>query len=185
MKRLFDAPHRLFFFAAVLQLLCASAWWAWVLAARARGIAPPLGAGLDVPHAHAFLMLYAFFPLFIFGFLFTAGPRWLSVPAPALREYGPMGVVAGLVGLLLHAAIAISSSATAGVALGLVVTLLWILQRFVRMIASSPVPDRLHARLVAVGLAFGIAGLAAMPVYMVTNAPLAAEAMELVGLWGF
>ena len=185
MKRLFDAPHRLFFFAAVLQLLLASAWWTWVLVARSRGIPAPLGEGLDAPRVHAFLMIYGFFPLFIFGFLFTAGPRWLGMPPPAVREYAPPGILVGAAGILLHPALALGAGATAIVATALLAGWIWILARFVALIRASAAPDRLHARLAAFALSIGTVGLAAMPVWLVTRAPEAVTVMEIAGLWGF
>jgi uncharacterized protein involved in response to NO len=184
MKRLLDAPHRLFFFLAVLQLLAASAWWAWVLAARTQGLPPPLGTGLDAPHVHAFLMIYAFFPLFIFGFLYTAGPRWLHLPAPEPREYVSRGILVGVSGILVHPALAIGPITTTIVVLLLAAGWLWILQDFVALIDASPAPDKLHARLAALALAFGVVGLLAMPVWLATGAPFAASVMETVGLWG-
>ena len=89
MKRLLDAPHRLFFFSAVVQLLLASAWWAATLMLRAQGSPPPWAAVLDPVRVHAFVTVYGFFAYFVFGFLFTAGPRWLEVPGPIPSYWRP------------------------------------------------------------------------------------------------
>ena len=74
MRRLFDAPHRIFFFAAAVQILLASAWWAFALASRAGGQAVGLGSGLEPARVHAFLMIYGFFPLY-FPELFPTAVR--------------------------------------------------------------------------------------------------------------
>ena len=73
MKRLLDAPHRIFFFAAAVQIVIVSCWWAASLLARAGGIAAP--TALEPAAMHALLMIYGFFPLFIFGFLLRGGSR--------------------------------------------------------------------------------------------------------------
>jgi hypothetical protein len=46
-----------------------------------------------------------FLPL-IFGFLFTAGPRWLALPAPTAREFVPPALSAAFAAFLLHVALA-------------------------------------------------------------------------------
>ena len=70
----------------------AMAWWAaWLVAARWHGIdmpQPPLPAGW----MHAIIMQYQVLPSFIFGFLLTVFPRWLSLPALTPRHYLPVGV---------------------------------------------------------------------------------------------
>src|SRR5450756_1762874 len=74
------APHRLFFFLASLLLLIASGWWAVVLVLRLFGMTMPRATAPTLVHATA--MLYTFLPMYMFGFLFTAGPSWLSVKGP-------------------------------------------------------------------------------------------------------
>lgn len=184
-KRLLDAPHRLFFFAGVVQLLLASGWWAATLALRARGIAAPIGDGLEVPVVHAFLMAYGFLPLFIFGFLFTAGPKWLQVAAPEPRAYIPAGVFACVSALSLGLAAQLGAMALAAACLLHLAAWINVVARFVRMIDASPAQDRTHAMLAATALGIGALGLFAMAVYAATGWKPAARAMEVLGLWGF
>jgi uncharacterized protein involved in response to NO len=82
------APHRTLFFAGLLSLVAASAWWALHLCARYEGA--PLFALVLQPApiwAHAYLMLFAVFPTMFFGFLFTVFPRWMNGPLITRREY--------------------------------------------------------------------------------------------------
>ena len=185
MKRLLDAPHRVFFFAAAVQILIASTWWAATLAARAAGA--PLGppGGLPPATVHAALMIYGFFPLFIFGFLFTAGPRWLERPALRCAEYAPPALLAAASAWLLLPAFHVGPTAAAGVLLLMVVAWTWLLARFVRLIAASRVDDRLHAILAACAIATGIAGLVAARLWLLTGSERWAHVMETLGLWGF
>jgi len=83
-----SAPHRALFFAGLLSLVAASAWWALHLCARYEGA--PLFALVLHPApiwAHAYLMLFAVFPTMFFGFLFTVFPRWMNGPLITRREY--------------------------------------------------------------------------------------------------
>jgi uncharacterized protein involved in response to NO len=90
------APHRMLFLVGAANVLAAMGWWAWWLVmARwhpAEAVQPPLPAGW----MHAILMQYHVLPPFIFGFLLTVFPRWLSLRALTPRHYLPVGV--GLLG---------------------------------------------------------------------------------------
>jgi uncharacterized protein involved in response to NO len=185
MKRLLDAPHRLFFFAAAVQIVIASAWWAATLVARAAGDQLALPAEVAPASAHALLMIYGFFPLFIFGFLFTAGPRWLDVPAPGRSAYVAPGLVACAAAWLLLPSFFLGAKAAAGVVAVMVLAWTWLLTRFAGFIAESPVEDRMHATLVAGALGIGVAGLAAAGVWLASGSRAWAEAMQAIGLWGF
>ncbi len=85
------APHRLLFFVGALNVLAAMTWWAlWLYQLRfgAVGLAqPPLHAGW----AHAFVMQYQVLTPFIFGFLLTVFPRWMSQPELTPWHYLPVG----------------------------------------------------------------------------------------------
>ena len=67
MRRLADAPHRLFFFLGTVGVLAASTWW--LVAMLLRHV--PLLIGVDIrgisSHLHPLVMIFGFFPFFIFG----------------------------------------------------------------------------------------------------------------------
>ena len=92
------------------MLAISALWWALALATRHAGVALPWA--VPPPLAHGLFMAMGFMPLFIVGFLFTAGPRWLGlsdVPARSLRD--PVvamlsGWVLALAGFHLHAVLA-------------------------------------------------------------------------------
>jgi uncharacterized protein involved in response to NO len=157
LARLLTAPHRLGFFSAALMLAASALWWLLALATRHAGVALPWA--VPPPLAHALFMAMGFMPLFIVGFLFTAGPRWLGladVPARSLRD--PVlamlaGWVLALAGFHLHGALA-----------GLGVALVaggWsaIVLRFLRLLRTSPVADQLHARVITATAAVGALAL--------------------------
>lgn len=72
---LFAAPHRSLFFAGAVSLLLSFLLWGLELAARV-GFLPHLAWTLPPGWMHALLVTVGVFPLFMFGFLLTAMPRW-------------------------------------------------------------------------------------------------------------
>lgn len=183
LARLLTAPHRLGFFAAAALMAASAAWWAIALALQASGIALPWAVAR--PLAHSLAMAFSFMPLFIVGFAFTAGPRWLGlpdVPAPSLlRPVLAMGGGWGLAVIGFHLAAPLAAAGIALAAGGWSV----VLRRFARLIAASPMPDRMHARGV---LAAGIVGACSMALAALALAlgwPDLGRAAVRLAIWGF
>jgi uncharacterized protein involved in response to NO len=181
--RLFSAPHRLGFFAAALLLAVSAAWWALVLFSRPLGVALPWAVPPSA--AHGLLMALGAMPLFITGFLFTAGPRWLGLPdVPATRLRGPVGLMVGGWLLVLpgfHFSTWVAAFGMAAVALG------WslLVHRFARLLTTSRAVDRLHATLITVAAAIG-----ALALWLAAGALAAGDvngqrAAVQIALWGF
>lgn len=82
-----SAPHRVFFFLGALQSLLSVSWWLLDLAGRHAGWYAPIAWTMSPLDAHAFLMIYGFFPCFIFGFLMTTFPRWMNGEEVARKAY--------------------------------------------------------------------------------------------------
>jgi uncharacterized protein involved in response to NO len=183
MKRLLDAPHRIFFFAAAVQIVIVSAWWAASLLARAAGLALP--ASLEPAAMHALLMIYGFFPLFIYGFLYTAGPRWLDHSPLERSQYAVPAIAAASAAWLLLPALLLGAQVAAAVVFACILAWSWLLARFVMLIVASRVGDRVHVILIAAALALGILGLVAARLWLVTGQERWQQAMQVVGLWGF
>ena len=84
-----SAPHRVFFFCGGVQSLLTLVWWMTDLAGRFGGLYTPISWTIAPTDAHAFLMIYSFFPFFIFGFLMTTFPRWMNGEEVARKAYLP------------------------------------------------------------------------------------------------
>jgi len=180
---LLRAPHRLAFLAGIVAALVLLAGWSAELIARHSGAT--LSATVPALFAHGFLMLYGIFPLFMCGFIFTAGPKWLDVPPPAPPIY--LGVpVAMLSGLIVW---------TAGLSLGIS----WLLvglalysagfaglaYNFARSLLLSRAANRRHACAVSGAFLLGLAGLAAAWLWLLDNDYRAWTLMRDLALWGF
>lgn len=180
---LLAAPHRLFFFLAMVNLAVVSLWWLAQLAGRTFGT--PLPLAVPPSWLHGWTMANGFLPLFMFGFLFTAGPRWLNVvgpPAPALATAGLIaaaGVPLALAGAHFDGRLAAASA--------LLVAGAWtvLLARIVRMYRASRMADRVHARLVLVFFAFGTLAHLAFAAGMAQMSATWIHSAEMLSVWLF
>jgi uncharacterized protein involved in response to NO len=177
------APHRLLFFVGASNVLLAMAWWALWLAQTRFGaiglVQPPLFAGW----AHAFVMQYQVLSPFIFGFLLTVFPRWMSQPELTRWHYLPVGLgllsgqllfVTGLFGYphLLH--------------LGLINTLAgWVAGcAFLLTPLRAHRGRDLHALACYGALLLGLLGLLAFAVFLHTGDARLVPAMISLGSFG-
>ncbi|MDP3872068.1 MAG: NnrS family protein [Methyloversatilis sp.] len=183
LRWLLAAPHRLGFFAGALMLGGSALWWAAVLLMRTQGLSATWAA--SPPAAHALLMSLGFTPLFIVGFLFTAGPRWLGQPDEAARcLLVPVLTMSGgwcitWPGLHLHAGAA--GTGMLLVAAGWSV-LCW---RFATILRASRVPDRSHARVVALACTVGALTMWVAAAALLMGSESLLRAATQVALWGF
>jgi uncharacterized protein involved in response to NO len=152
MQLLRIAPHRLYFFSGMLAILVMFSWWGYRL--------PALSAwGLQT---HAMLMPLGFFPLFILGFTFTAGPKWLAMPDEK-RGF----VLAGasyLTGVAGQVVADISGLSWAGLAGSVLMLLAWlgVTLRWAGICGSSAVKDRWHGWVLLSGMMHGAVALFTM-----------------------
>lgn len=178
------APHRLAFFLAMVVLVFSGFWWAAVQVDRASGVFG-LAYQLSPTLVHATLMTFGFMPLFFAGFLFTAGPKWLAVPAPSARDIRVPLLLMASGWVLWPLAAHVSVSLAAGCLLLPLAGLSLITLRFWRSVLDSRVPDRIHAKGIATGLAVGCVALAGVFAAVIFDAPAVGSAMVQTGLWGF
>ena len=72
------APHRSLFLVGAMQGTFTLLWWILVLLGRYGFLQISTEWAIAPSWAHAYLMIYGFFPFFIFGFLFTTFPNWMN-----------------------------------------------------------------------------------------------------------
>lgn len=177
------APHRLAFLMGAVMLGTTGLWWAGVLLARALqwSVNPVVPASL----IHALLMSLACMPLFFCGFLYTAGPKWLKLPAVNARSLLPalatlmIGWVTAWIGMHLQLQMA---------ALGMgLVGLGWaaLSLRFVRMVWCSRASDKTHTTLASVACLVGAAVMCWLAVSLALNATLLLRTGIQMGIWWF
>lgn len=179
------APHRSLFLAGALQGVLTVLWWVFDLTGR-YGIAGSITTWSIAPTwAHAFLMIYGFFPFFIFGFLFTTYPNWMNGDKVKPREYittcvsMAAGVVLFYAGLLTHKAIIIAGVELMLAGWGVAVYVLF------RILLTTPTQDKRHARVTSVALLMGWLGVAAYLFWLVTENSAVLNFARHAGIWFF
>lgn len=182
-RRLLGAPHRLGFAVGAALMSLLALWWLAMLAATALDLDP--GWAVPPAPAHGLLFTLGFMPAFMAGFLFTAGPRWLALPAVEARGLlapllqfaaGWAVVLAGVHAAALLAALGMALVAVGWLRLGL---------RFAALLRASRVPERLHARGLVAACAMGVAAmLLACHALAQGDVPQLRAATRL-GLWAF
>ncbi len=180
---LLAAPHRLGFFAAALMLAFSAVWWWVVLFTRAAGIALPWA--VSPPAAHALLMSQGFMPLFMAGFLFTAGPKWLGLPEQnARRLLRPVALMLAGWGLAVTGFHTHTELAGAGIVL---VAAGWsrISGMFLMLVRASRMEDRLHPALVAAACLLGALALCLAAAALVLGVEPLLRAANQLAIWGF
>ncbi|MCU0938162.1 MAG: NnrS family protein [Burkholderiaceae bacterium] len=180
---LLAAPHRLFFALGMLGLAAVSLWWLVQMLARAFGV--PLPLAVPPSWVHGWTMANGFLPFFMFGFLFTAGPKWQHVEGPPARPLLPSGLLA--FGGLLFALAGAHVDAWMTAIGALMVAAGWaaLLWRFGALCRASRFPDRVHARLI---LIFFVCGWLAHPVFaagVARTSAVAVHSAEMLSFWLF
>ncbi|MBA3756199.1 MAG: NnrS family protein, partial [Nitrosomonas sp.] len=169
------APHRSLFLAGALQGVLTLLWWVFDLAGRYAIAGSATTWSIAPTWAHAFLMIYGFFPFFIFGFLFTTYPNWMDGEKVKPREYMATcvlmaaGVVLFYAGLLTHKAIIIAGVELMLTGWGVAVYVLF------RILFSAKGQDKRHARVTSAALLMGWLGMAAYLLWLVTEVPAALD----------
>jgi len=162
-------------------------WWTVDLGARHAGLyavtAWPVPPAMPSSWLHGLLMIYGFFPFYIFGFLMTAAPRWQDAPpvpqsvyvaAFTLLTAGWLGVDAGLfLPMLLPAG------------LGLVLAGWLIGANALLGVARQANPDHRHAWVVSIAVGLGGSGIAAFLAYVSGGPAWLAQWALSMGIWGF
>lgn len=173
------------FFGGALQTIAVMLWWSIELVTRYGIAGHPITWTIAPIAAHAYLMIYGLFPLFMFGFLMTTYPRWMNgkeipaqyyVPAFVLLLSGDLGFYAGL--LTDHN---ILTAALACTLIGWGIALYTLL----RVLLATAPSDKRHATIILIALVMGWCGVAAFFIWLLTDNPAWLHFSTQGGLWLF
>jgi uncharacterized protein involved in response to NO len=177
-------PHRVMFFAGMVQGVIAACWWLVDLLGRYAGGYAPIPWTVPPPWAHAFLMIYGLLPFFMFGFLMTAVPNWLKVAVP--RAYYLPAMLLMSAGCLLFYPGLLASREVVAAALLLVLAGWGIgLAGLFRLIVLTPERDVRHASILFTAMACGWIGLACLIAALYLGSPLLPMLFRDGGIWFF
>jgi len=175
------------FLSGVVQALAVMAFWSVEVGGRYAGLWPapvwPLLTLVPAPALHALLIGYGVFPFFIFGFIFTAGPRWQGAGELPQRDYLRAFALLASGWLLVWAAMLVPQLLVAGVALALGgwIAVALTLTRLARHRAT----EREHIVCVASAAWIGAAGLGAFVVFAAGGGMPWVRLGIALAVWGF
>lgn len=177
------APHRVMFLLGVLQIVFTMVWWTIDLAGRYGGWYTPVAWTVPPGWAHAFLMIYTVFPLFVFGFSMTALPNWTGQRLPRaawMRAAVPLviGIPLVYIGFATDRLVA---------AIGVTLVLLaWLLvwRALLGLIWANRGKDK-HAFGLLVVLGIGAVGVALFGLSLYSGHWRYADVSRRMGLWLF
>lgn len=138
-------PHHAMFALGALQSVLVMLWWLADLGGRYGGWYTPIAWSTSPPWAHLYLMIYALFPFYMFGFLMTTYPRWMAGVPVARPHYLTAAALLGT-GMLLSYAGLLAGKPVLITAL-LIELCGWGvgLYALLRVYADAKRPDTLHA----------------------------------------
>ena len=179
------APHRVFFLAGAMQGIVALLWWTFDLMARYLGVFTPAAWVVPSIWGHAFLMLYGFFPFFIFGFLMTAAPNWVNGDKVKRAHYvAAFALMASGVALFYPALLV-------GRWLAILALLLYLAGWMVgwlallNIVVKSPHDDKRHAYTIVGVMFVGWLGAAAYLLWLLSDAFVWLHLAITGGIWLF
>jgi uncharacterized protein involved in response to NO len=179
------APHRMMMLGGATQGVLTLLWWLFDLLGRYGGLYAAPAWSIAPAWAHAFLMLYGFFPFFIFGFLMTTYPNWMNWEKIPSRFYIPSflflagGVILFYLGLVAGKALLI-----AGVLFMLAgwgIALLALTQVLIRAKHN----DKRHPVVTTLALIMGWLGMAAYLIWLASDNAFALSFSRHAGIWWF
>lgn len=171
------------FFGGVTQALLAMLWWLLDIGARFTALYPAFAWPVSPVDAHAFLMMFGIFPFFIFGFLMTVYPRWMSGEEVARKHYLPSflllaaGALLFYVGLLSNIMVLAFALLLflAGWAIGLYALL--------RVYRHAAHPDKRHVRITNIVLSLGWLLMVILLAGWLTGHPALVAFAKAGGIW--
>lgn len=173
------------FFGGAVQLLATMLFWGAELAGRYISGWTPLSTVIPATWVHMFLMPYALFPFFMFGFLMTTYPRWMNGTEIPRHRYATAFTLLAMGVLLYYYGLFFSKTLlTVGVALllagwGAALRALMIVYR------AAPATDKRTETVLNFALSAGWIGLLCYLFGLITGQAALLNLSAQVGVWLF
>ena len=183
-RTLGGAAHRPLFLAGAFQAVLTMLWWGADLESRLAGW-PALPSPLIAPAAaHAWLILYGFFPVFMFGFLFTALPNWVNGRPIVRRTYLTTGLAMAIGAALFYPALYLPGLMPFAVLLHGLGWAVGLLALF-RALRLSPAGDKRQPWVCVLAVLAGWLGALAFLLWLTFGEPVWLRLAEKLAVWGF
>lgn len=179
------APHRSLFFVGAMQGIFTLLWWLLVLLERYGFLQISTEWAIAPSWAHAYLMVYGFFPFFIFGFLFTTFPNWMNgekiKPSQYLSTciFMSIGVILFYSGLFMGVSLVLIGIGSMLIGWGVAIVAL------LKVLFQTKAEDKRHASIASVAFIFGWLGMGSYFIWLSTNDVIYLNFARQAGIWFF
>lgn len=179
------APHRMMMLGGAAQGVLTLLWWLFDLLGRYGGLYAAPAWSIAPVWAHAFLMLYGFFPFFIFGFLMTTYPNWMNGEKIPPRFYVPSflclasGIALFYLGLVAGKAFLIAGTTLMLAGWGIA------LHALLRVLTKARYDDKRHPIVTTLALIMGWLGILSYLVWLASDNAFALAFSRHAGIWWF
>lgn len=184
-KNFTAAPHRVMFLSGALQTVAVMLWWFVDMAMRYGVAGHPVTWSILPSAAHIYLMVFGVFPSFIFGFIMTTFPRWMSGKEISVARYVTAFVLLLLGNVLFYIGLATQQNillfAVASTLAGWAVAVYALL----RVVLDTPPSDKTNPIVILLALALGWLGLLAYFFWLLSDNMLWLRVSTQAGLWWF
>ncbi len=181
-----SAPHRCMFLFGAIQGILTLLWWLYELAGRTSLIENTLTWSIAPTWAHAFLMIYGFFPFFIFGFLFTTYPNWTDGEKIKRQHYATTAVLMATGSAIFYLGL-ISNEQI--LALGVAVMLAgWSIALYAMtkvLITATADQEKRHTIAAHIAVFSGWLGIASYALWLLTQNSFMLDFARSAGIWFF
>jgi uncharacterized protein involved in response to NO len=179
------APHRMMFFGGAAQIVAVLALWSVELIGRYTGLWSPLATTIPTTWVHAFLMLFALFPFFMFGFLMTTYPRWMNGEPVPTRSYSRAFLLLGSGAALYYLGLVTAQAVSAAGVVLLLAGWGYGLAALYRVYATAPATDKSYESSLNVALAAGWLGALSYLVWLLSGNWRFVQFSVHAGMWLF
>ncbi|HMW19777.1 MAG TPA: NnrS family protein [Nitrosomonas sp.] len=179
------APHRGLFLVGAVQGVFTLLWWVLVLLGRYGFLQITTEWAIAPSWAHAYLMVYGFFPFFIFGFLFTTFPNWMNGEKIKPSQYLStcifmlIGVILFYSGLFWGISFVLIGIGAMLIGWGVAIVAL------LTVLFQTKAQDKRHASVASIAFIFGWLGIASYFLWLLTNDVIYLNFARQAGIWFF
>ncbi len=180
-----SAPHRMMMLGGAVQGVLTLLWWLFDLLGRYGGMYTAPAWSIAPTWAHAFFMLYGFFPFFIFGFLMTTYPNWMNGEKISPRYYIPSflflagGVTLFYIGLAAGKAFLLTGTILLLTGWGIALAAL------ARVLIKARHNDKRHPIVTTMALIMGWLGVMSYMIWLASDNDFALNFARHAGIWWF
>ena len=184
-KDFVSMPHQVMFSLGAIQAVMVMVWWLIDIAGRFGNFYAPIIWTIPPNWAHLYLMIFGLFPPYMFGFLMTTYPKWMSGKPVASEHYLPAALLLTVGTFLTYLGLIISKTLLIFSIVTFLLGWAMALYALLRVYVEAQKPDVLHARITTGVLIIGFSLLLVYLLGLIINSDYLIGIARNGGIWWF